>query len=183
MFKECGALLQGHFLLSSGLHSDTYLQCAKVLQYPDKAELLGAGIAALFKDDKVGVVVGPAMGGVVIAQEVGRALKCRAVFTERENGVMALRRGFEIKKDERVLVVEDVVTTGGSAAEVAERLKAMGAHVVGVSAIIDRSGGGAAFCVPFRPLIAIKVETHKPESCPLCAQGTPAIKPGSKGLK
>ena len=183
MFKESEALLQGHFLLSSGLHSDTYLQCAKVLQYPDKAEALGAGIAALFKGEGIEVVVGPAMGGVIIAQEVGRALHRRAVFTERENGVMSLRRGFEVKPGERVLVVEDVVTTGGSAAEVAERLKSLGANVVGVSAIIDRSGGGAAFCVPFRPLISIKVETWEPEKCPLCAKGIPAVKPGSRGMK
>jgi len=183
MFTECGALLRGHFLLSSGLHSDTYLQCAKVLQYPDKAELLGTGIADLFKDIPVDVVVGPAMGGVIIAQEVGRALCVRALFTERENGVMTLRRGFEIAQGERVLVVEDVVTTGGSAGEVAERLAAMGATIAGVSAIIDRSNGAAKFSAPFRPLTTIAVATHKADVCPLCAQGTPAVKPGSRGLR
>lgn len=183
LFIGSEALLQGHFVLSSGLHSDKYLQCAKVLQYPDKAEQLGAGIAALFAHDGIDVVVGPAMGGVVIAQEVGRALGKRAIFTEREGGAMTLRRGFEIRPGERVLVVEDVVTTGGSAGEVAEMLKKAGANVVGVSAIIDRSNGAASFCAPFRVLAAIKVETYKPEACPLCEKGIAVVKPGSKGLK
>jgi orotate phosphoribosyltransferase len=154
-----------------------------VLQYPDKAEQLGAGIADLFRNDRIDVVVGPAMGGVIIAQEVGRALRKRAIFTERENGVMTLRRGFELKPGERVLVVEDVITTGGSAGEVAERLAAQGAVIAGVSSIIDRSNGTASFAAPFRPLAAVTVETYKPEACPLCKQGSTAVKPGSRGLK
>jgi orotate phosphoribosyltransferase len=180
-FRKCGALLEGHFVLTSGLHSNRYLQCAKVLQYPDLAEACGAGVAALFHSEAPTVVIGPAIGGIVIAQEVGRALRVRALFAERENGVMTLRRGFELRDNERVLVVEDVITTGGSAREVVEMAAARGAAVVGVGCIIDRSDGQACFSAPLRALATIAVATYAPESCPLCAQGSPAIKPGSRG--
>lgn len=182
-FLQCGALLEGHFVLSSGLHSNRYLQCAKVLQYPDLAEAIGAGIAELFKDIKMDVVVGPAMGGVIIAQEVGRAAHVRAIFAEREQGVMTLRRGFSVEPGERAVVVEDVVTTGGSAREVADMLRARGATVVGIGAIIDRTTSAADFGVPFRALGKVEVATYKPEDCPLCKANVPVTKPGSRGLR
>jgi len=183
LFRECGALLEGHFVLSSGLHSNRYLQCAKVLQYPAHAAACGAGIAALFPNTPVDAVVGPAMGGVIIAHEVGRALQKRALFTERENGEMTLRRGFTLQPGERVLVVEDVVTTGGSAQEVARMLTERGLHIAGVAAMVDRSNGRAAFGVPFHALLTLEVATYDQGECPLCAQGIPLVKPGSKGLK
>jgi len=182
-FRKCGALLEGHFVLTSGLHSTRYLQCAKVLQYPDLAEACGAGIAALFHAEAPTVVIGPAMGGIVIAQEVGRALRVRALFAERENGVMTLRRGFAVARGERVLVVEDVITTGGSAREVAEMADARGATVVGVGCMVDRSDGRACFSAPLRALTTIAVETYAPDVCPLCAQGSAAVKPGSRAAR
>ena len=182
-FIECEALLEGHFILSSGLHSNRYLQCAKVLQYPLLAEQLGALLAEKFRNEAPQVIVGPAMGGIIIAQEVGRALKTRTIFSEREKGLMTLRRGFSIGRGERVLVVEDVITTGGSAKEVAEMLKERGAEVVGLGSIIDRSGGKAEFPAPFRSLAAVAVETYDPADCPMCAEGTVAEKPGSKTIQ
>ncbi len=181
-FLDCEALLEGHFLLSSGLHSNRYLQCAKVLQYPEIAGKLGKLIAEKFNDTEIDLVVGPAMGGIVIAQEVGHALNKRTIFSERENGKMTLRRGFEISEGEKILVVEDVITTGGSAKEVGEMLTAGGANVVGFGSIIDRSGGAADFPAPFRSLEKVEVETFEPETCPLCAAGTKAIKPGSREM-
>ena len=182
-FKDCNALLEGHFILSSGLHSNKYLQCAKVLQYPDIASIIGEEIAENFATTQVDLIVGPAMGGVIIAQEVGRALSVRTIFSERENGEMTLRRGFEVQPGEKAIVVEDVITTGGSAKEVVEMLKSRGVEVIGVASIIDRSGGAADFDVPFFSLAKIDVETYKPEECPMCASGDKAIKPGSRGLK
>ncbi len=182
-FTQCGALLEGHFILSSGLHSNRYLQCAKVLQYPDLAEAIGAGIAALFEDITMDVVVGPAMGGVIIAQEVGRAAHVRAIFAEREQGTMTLRRGFSVAAGEKAVVVEDVVTTGGSAREVVAMLKARGVDVVGIGAIIDRAAQAAEFGVPFRALGKVEVATYQPQECPLCKAGVPVTKPGSRGLR
>lgn len=179
-FLDCDALLEGHFVLSSGLHSNRYLQCAKVLQYPRIAAQLGELLAAQFNQAGIDVVVGPAMGGIIIAQEVGRALDTRTVFTERESGKMTLRRGFEVNKGENVLIVEDVITTGGSACEVAEMLSGRGVEVVGFGAIIDRSGGNAEFPAPFKALETIEVATYQPDSCPMCTEGTPAVKPGSR---
>jgi len=181
-FLNCEALLEGHFLLSSGLHSNRYLQCAKVLQYPEISGKLGELIAEKFSDTEIDVVVGPAMGGVIIAQEVGRALNKKTIFSERENGKMTLRRGFEITKGEKILIVEDVITTGGSAKEVGEMLAERGANVVGYASIIDRSAGKANFPAPFRALEKVEVETFDPETCPLCSAGTKAIKPGSRGI-
>lgn len=180
LFKEKRALLTGHFRLSSGMHSDTYLQCALVLQYPDVAERIGAAMANLFADKKPDSVVGPAIGGIVIAQEVGRALGVRAMFSEREGEVMTLRRGFSVAEGERVLVVEDVITTGGSVQEAVDALVAMGAAVVGVGAIIDRSGDRATFSVPFKSLARLDVGAYKEEECPLCRDGQPIYKPGSR---
>ena len=181
--QKCEALLEGHFILSSGLHSNRYLQCAKILQYPKIAEELGAAIAKKFSDMQIDVVVGPAMGGVIIAQEVARAIGCRSIFSERENGAMTLRRGFTVKEGERVLICEDVCTTGGSAKEVGAMLRAKGANVVGYTSIIDRSGGKVQFDAPYRALETLTVETYDPSDCPLCKAGTTAVKPGSHGLK
>jgi orotate phosphoribosyltransferase len=185
LFRECGALLEGHFLLSSGLHSNRYLQCALVLQHPDRAERLGSGIAALFRNERPSLVVGPALGGIVIAHEVARALKIRAIFTERANGAMTLRRGFRVEKGERALVCEDVVTTGGSTREVFEVVAAAGGVVGGVASIVDRSGGAGrkAFApVPFRSLIEVDAPAYDAADCPLCRSGAagPAVKPGSR---
>ncbi len=183
VFKECNALLEGHFILSSGLHSNKYLQCAKVLQYPDIASIIGEEIAENFATTQVDIIVGPAMGGVIIAQEVGRALSTRTIFSERENGEMTFRRGFEVKPGEKAIVVEDVITTGGSAKEVAEMLKSRGVEVIAVASIIDCSNGTADFGVPFHSLAKVEVETYKPEECPMCKSGDEAVKPGSRGLK
>jgi orotate phosphoribosyltransferase len=180
IFEQKGALLKGHFLLSSGLHSDKYLQCALVLQYPDLAERIGAAIADLFSGANPDCVVGPAIGGIVVAQEVARALGVRAMFAEREAGIMTLRRGFAVERDERVLVVEDIITTGGSVQELVDALNRMGANPVGIGVIIDRSSGRAQFDVPFKSLARLEVTTFEESECPLCRDGTPAYKPGSR---
>jgi len=183
VMEKHNALLKGHFILTSGLHSDRYLQCALLLQHPAQAEEAGRKIAALFSDAQVDTVIGPALGGIIIAHEVGRALGARVLFAERENGKMTLRRGFSLARGERVLVVEDVITTGGSAKEVEDLATALGATVVGIGSIIDRGGGTAAFAAPFRAIERLNVEAHKPEDCPMCRQGIPAHKPGSRGGK
>ena len=180
IFKKREALLTGHFLLTSGLHSGMYLQCALALQHPEVAGRIGAAMAEMFSDAKPDCVVGPAIGGIVIAQEVGRALGVRAMFCEREGDSMTLRRGFSVAEGERALVVEDIITTGGSVQEAVDALVAMGADVVGVGVIIDRSGGGASFSVPFKSLMTMKIETFKEEECPLCRAGEPVYKPGSR---
>jgi len=180
IFEEHKALLKGHFKLSSGLHSEKYLQCALVLQFPDMAESLAKELAARFRGEKIDVVVGPALGGVTLAYEVARTLHVRGVFTERQDGKMVLRRGFSIQKGEKVLVVEDVVTTGGSTKEVVEVVKNSGGMVVGVGSIIDRSGERIDFGSRFEALASIKVETFKEETCPLCREGLPVTKPGSR---
>lgn len=182
VFEETGALLNGHFLLTSGLHSNQYFQCAKVLQHPQIAADLCAQMAQPFKDQRVDVVIAPAVGGIVVGHEVGRALGVRALFTERENGAMTLRRGFEIQSGESVLVTEDVVTTGGSVKEVIRLVNDLGGQAVGVGCLVDRSNGTADFGIPFHPLISLQVETFRPEACELCKQGLPAIKPGSRKI-
>ena len=180
IFHERHALLTGHFRLSSGLHSQNYLQCALILQYPDIAETLAKAIAKKFSEEKIDLVIGPALGGVTLAYEVARALKVRGLFTERQDGAMVLRRGFAIEPGERALVVEDVVTTGGSTKEVIDVVKDLGGTVVGVASIIDRSSGAANFDIPFFTLAKIKVETYKEEECPLCKMSIPITKPGSR---
>ena len=179
-FRRVGALLEGHFRLTSGLHSPGYLQCALVLQHPTEAEACGAGIADRVRDLSPQVVLSPALGGIVIGQEVGRALGVRAIFAERQDGRLMLRRGFSLEPGERVLVVEDVVTTGMSTRETIEVAKAAGATVVGAAAIIDRSGGQQNLDVPFHALATVSMPTYHAESCPLCAAGQPAVKPGSR---
>ncbi|MFH0771143.1 MAG: orotate phosphoribosyltransferase [Candidatus Omnitrophota bacterium] len=180
IFSDYGAYLKGHFKLSSGLHSEYYLQCALVLAYPNIAAKLCAELAGKFKNKKIDVVIGPAIGGITAAYEVARALKARGVFAEREEGRMTLRRGFNVSKKDRVLVVEDVTTTGGSAKEVVDLVKSFGAKVVGVGAIIDRSGGKVKFGVPFKSLAKLSVKTYDPQDCLLCKSGIPVIKPGSR---
>ena len=179
-FRRVGALLEGHFRLTSGLHSSGFLQCALVLQHPREAEACGSEIAAKVKDLRPQVVLSPALGGIVIGQEVGRALGVRAIFAERQDGKLSLRRGFSLEPGERVLVVEDVVTTGGSTRETIEVARAAGATVVGAASIIDRSGGQQSLDVPYRALATVSLPTYQPESCPLCAAGQAVVKPGSR---
>jgi orotate phosphoribosyltransferase len=183
LYRTSGALLEGHFRLTSGLHSPGYLQCALVLQHPRHAEALGRAIAERVRDLLPTVVLSPALGGVVIGQEVGRALGVRAIFAERQDGKLALRRGFTLDAGDRVLVVEDVMTTGGSTRETIEVAKAAGGQVVGTASIVDRSGGTIRFDVPFVSLLEIALPTYDAEQCPLCAQGIPVVKPGSRQLQ
>jgi len=180
IFRKVGALLDGHFRLTSGRHSAQYMQCALVLQYPELAQKFAAHLAQAFRQEAVDTVIGPAMGGILVAHEVARALGTRALFTERENGVMTLRRGFHMQAGERVLVVEDVITTGGSVREVIEVVQAQGAVPVGVGVLVDRSGGQADFGLPLVSVLQLDLQTFEPQDCPLCAQGIPAVKPGSR---
>ena len=179
-FKRSGALLEGHFRLTSGLHSSGYLQCALVLQHPREAEALGEALAARVRDLRAEAVLSPALGGIVIGQEVGRVLGVRALFAERQDGKLRLRRGFSLKPGERVLVVEDVVTTGLSTRETIEVERGAGAEVVGAAAIIDRSGGAQGLDVPFHALAVVSLPTYEPAECPQCLTGEPVIKPGSR---
>ena len=185
MFKDSGALLEGHFLLTSGLHSNQYFQCAKVLQYPEYCEILCSDIAAQFRGRRIDAVVAPAMGGIVVGQEVGRQLRARTMFCERKEGAMQLRRGFEIRTGERVLVCEDVVTTGGSVLEVISIVRSLGGALDGVGYIVDRSGGKVRFDMEKNglqhPVLTMNVVAYKPDVCPLCASGIPVVKPGSRG--
>ena len=180
LFRRSGALLDGHFRLTSGLHSPGYLQCALVLQHPDHAEALGRAIADRTRDLGATVVLSPALGGVVIGQEVGRALGVRAIFAERQDGALMLRRGFMLADNDRVLVIEDVLTTGGSTRETIQVARAAGAQVVGAASIVDRSAGTVRFDVPFVSLLDISLPTYEPGVCPLCAQGVAVVKPGSR---
>jgi orotate phosphoribosyltransferase len=183
MFRRAGALLEGHFRLSSGLHSTGYLQCALVLQDPRDAGALGKALAAKVKDLGTGVVLSPALGGIVIGYEVARALGVRALFAERSappKTALTLRRGFTLAPGDRVLVVEDVLTTGGSTRETIEVARASGAHVVGAAAIVNRSGGPVDLGVPFHALLDVSLPTYDPAVCPLCARGLPVVKPGSR---
>ncbi len=180
LYEKSGGLRKGHFLLTSGLHSDVYLQSAKVLEDPARAEALCRELAGPFVGDQVAVVVAPAIGGILVAHEVARALGARALFTEREGGTICLRRGFQIRPGERCMVVEDVITTGGSTREVIRVVEEAGGILVGVGALIDRSGGAAPFPVKKAALVTLTIPTYKPEGCPLCKNGLPAIKPGSR---
>lgn len=184
LFQERGALLEGHFLLSSGLHSPRYLQCALVLMDPELATRLGAALAAalgpLLQGVRPGAAVAPALGGVIVAHEVARALGCRALFTERKDGAMTLRRGFGLGADEPVVVVEDVITTGGSTKEVMETVRARGGRVLAVGSLVDRSGGVLDLGVPRQSLLSLEVPTYPPAACPLCAAGSKPEKPGSR---
>lgn len=180
--RETGALLEGHFLLSSGLHSPRYVQCARLLSHPRMAEGGGRAVADLAREYRPEVVISPALGGVVIGHEVGRALGLRALFAERTaDGTMALRRGFELGTGERVLLVEDAVTTGRSIMELADVVGSLGGVIVGAGALIDRRGAGAeAFPFPFRAVLPLDIPRYAPDSCPLCRKGLPVEKPGSR---
>jgi orotate phosphoribosyltransferase len=178
LYRRSGALLEGHFRLTSGLHSPGYLQCALVLQHPQHAEALGRALAERTRDWRPTVVLSPALGGVVIGHEVARALGVRAIFAERQDGAMMLRRGFVIGETDRVLVVEDVITTGGSTRETMQVARAAGGHVVGAASIVNR--GGAVFDEPYASLLDIELPTYEPGQCPLCAEGLPVVKPGSR---
>jgi orotate phosphoribosyltransferase len=180
LFRRSGALHEGHFRLSSGLHSPGYLQCALVLQHPREAETLGAALAEKVRGQQVATVLSPALGGVVIGHEVARALGVRAIFAERLESSLMLRRGFSLDRDERVVVVEDVVTTGGSTRETIAVAKAAGADVVAACAIVNRSSGRHGLDVPFHALVPMRLPTYQPGSCPLCQQGVPLTKPGSR---
>ena len=179
-FRTTGALLEGHFQLSSGLHSTVYLQCALVLQFPEKAEAFGRAIAEKFAGQGIQLVASPAIGGIVIGHEVARALGARFVWTEREAGQMTLRRGFTVAPGEKTLVVEDVVTTGGSTRDTIEALTQAGADVVGAASIIDRSAGSADVSVPLTSLASLKVLSVEAGVCDACKLGEPVVKPGSR---
>ena len=182
-FRKTGALLEGHFQLSSGLHSTVYLQCALVLQFPEQAEELGRAIAEEFQGQGIELVASPAIGGIVIGHEVARALGARFVWTERDAGQMTLRRGFTVSAGEKTLVVEDVITTGGSTRDTIEALKRAGANVIAAASIIDRSAGNAEVGVPLMALVSLKVAAVEPAVCDACKLGEPAVKPGSRSQK
>ncbi|MBU7008460.1 orotate phosphoribosyltransferase [Phosphitispora fastidiosa] len=180
IFTKSKALLTGHFRLTSGRHSSQYMQCAQVLQYPEYASRLCRDLAERFAGVKVDTVIGPALGGIIVAYEVGRAMGVRTIFTEREQGVMSLRRGFVIEPGEKVLVVEDVVTTGGSVKEVIEVVRQKGGEVVGVGVLVNRSNGKVDFGVKAEAVLSMEIQSYDPEDCPLCREGLPVIKPGSR---
>jgi orotate phosphoribosyltransferase len=190
VFREHSALLEGHFILSSGLHSDRYIQCALVLQHPKVAEKLCAELAEKLRQLRPATVAAPALGGVIVAHEVARALGARALFTERQEGVMTLRRGFHLEPGEPTLVVEDVITTGLSTRETIKCVEESGGKVIGAGSLIDRSGGSANLSsaasgqpLPKASLVTLSVQNYKPDDCPLCKSGLPAVKPGSRQKK
>ena len=183
-FEEAGAIQKGHFKLTSGVHSDTYIQCAQIMQHPEFMHNLCSELGKKFRGDDIDVIVGPAIGGIIMAHVMARVLGpwVRAIFTERENSKMTLRRSFEINQGEKVLVVEDVTTTGSSVREVMDIVKSRQGKVVGVGVLIDRSGGKVNFGVKTEKLLTVDIKTYLPEECPLCKKGIPAAKPGSREL-
>ncbi len=184
ILKDSGVLLQGHFILTSGRHSDKYMQCAQILQYPKYVDEIVGSLAAEFADDKVDVVIGPATGGIILAYEFARKLSARNLFAERVDNKMTLRRGFTFEPGTRILVAEDVVTTGGSVQEVIDIVKGMGGVLVGVAVLVDRSNGKTDFGTKFRAAYTDEIVSYEAENCPLCKSGAaPAIKPGSRGVK
>lgn len=181
IFSDSGALMEGHFLLTSGRHSNQYMQCAQVLQYPGYTEQLARHIADLFQNDGIELVVGPAMGGIIVSYEVARQLGIPGIFAERKDGVMEIRRGFTIKPGQKVLVVEDVVTTGGSVREVMDAVQAAGGEVAGVAVLVDRSSGKVDFGVKQAAVLSMDIQSWEQPDCPLCKEGrTDAYKPGSR---
>ncbi len=179
VFKETNVLQEGHFKLSSGLHSDRYLQCAQVLQHPVEAQKLAKALAEKFAEE-IDVVVGPALGGVTLSYAVGLALETRTIFTERKNGEMTLRRGFQLNPGEKVLIVDDVLTTGGSVKEVIDVISEFDIEIAGIATLVDRSGDEVEFSYPIKSLLEVDVKTYQPEECPLCKKGVEINKPGSK---
>lgn len=183
IFEKAGVLLNGHFKLTSGRHSKQYLQCAQLFQYPEYSKKITEELVKKFKDEKIDLIVGPAVGGIILAYEVARQLNIKNIFMERENGKMTLRRGFNIEKGQRVLVVEDVVTTGGSVKEVIDVIKECGGEVIGVGSIVNRSKGNTKFDEELRSVIDFDIETYTEEDCPLCKDGVEVVKPGSRTFK
>ena len=183
IFKQTGLMLEGHFLLTSGRHSNRYMQCAKLFQYPEYSEMICKDLADRFAGQKIDMVVGPAVGGIIMSYEMARQFKVPNIFAERENGAMTLRRGFSIPEGAKVLVVEDVVTTGGSLREVMDIVAEAKAEVVGVCVVVDRSGGKIDFGVPFEAAYETEIQSYEPSQCPLCEQGLELVKPGSRKLK
>lgn len=181
IFKDSGALLEGHFVLTSGLHSPQYVEKFRVLEQPKYTAMLCADIAEKFKGDGVTVVVGPMTGGIILAHEVGKNLGTKAIFTERVDGKMTFRRGFSLSPNDRVLIVEDIISTGGSVQEVIYAVEDFGAEIIGIGCLVDRSGGKADFGYRFEPLVKMDVVVYKPEDCPLCKDKVPITKPGSTG--
>ena len=179
-FKESGALLDGHFKLRSGLHSNRFFQAALLLQHPDVAGELCAELAAGFADQDIQAVISPAVGGLIVGHEVARALKTRAIFADKVDGELVLKRGFSIAKGERVLVAEDVITRGGRVQQTVDLVKELGGVVAGIAVIVDRSGGKASFEIPHTSLMKLELETYTPEDCPLCVANLPIEHPGSK---
>ena len=183
IFRQTGALLEGHFLLTSGRHSNIYFQCAKVLQYPEYMEKICANIAGYFRSSKIDTVISPAIGGIIVGQEVARQLNKRSIFAEREDKALTLRRGFSIEPGEKVLVCEDVVTTGGSVFEVIEIVISHGGEVAGVGCIVDRSNGKVNFGYPQISAVKMEVVSFAADDCELCKKGIPVVKPGSRKIK
>ena len=183
IFKQTGLMLEGHFLLTSGRHSNRYMQCAKLFQYPEYSEMICKDLADRFAGQKIDMVVGPAVGGIIMSYEMARQFKVPNIFAERENGAMTLRRGFSIPEGAKVLVVEDVVTTGGSVREDMDIVAEAKAEVVGVCVVVDRSGGKIDFGVPFEAAYETEIQSYEPSQCPLCEQGLELVKPGSRKLK
>ena len=183
ILKETGVMLEGHFLLTSGRHSNRYMQCAKLFEYPNYSEEFCRALAEKFQGEAIDLVIGPAIGGIIISYEVSRALGVKNIFAERENGVMTLRRGFQIEPGSRVLIVEDVITTGGSVLEVAKLVEQAGAEVVGIGVIVDRSNGTLDLGYRTEAILSMNVESFPAEECPLCKEGIPFVKPGSRQIK
>lgn len=181
IFKKSGALLKGHFLLSSGLHSDEYFEKFQVLQYPNYVEILCKKLAEKFKNKKIEVVVGPTVGGVIIAYEVAKHLKVKAIFAERDGDQRVFKRGFNLDEGQRVLIVDDILTTGKSVFEVIDLVKKYKADIVGIGVLLDRSGGKVKIeDYDLKPLVVVSAKTYKPEECPLCKKGVEIYKPGSR---
>ncbi|WMJ83002.1 orotate phosphoribosyltransferase [Oscillospiraceae bacterium LTW-04] len=183
LLEDAQVLQTGHFRLTSGRHSDKYMQCARVFEYAKYSEPICKDIADAFRDEKIDLVVGPAIGGVIITYEVARQLGVRNIFAERENGIMTLRRGFAVEPGSRVLVVEDTITTGGSVKEVIALIKEKGGVIIGVGSVVDRSNGTVDFGVPLHAAVSMEVVSYDEADCPLCKQGLPITKPGSRAFK
>lgn len=182
ILKESGVLMEGHFELTSGRHSDKYMQCAKVFRFPEYTSSLARALAEKIADKKISKVIGPAIGGIILAYEVSKALNVTNIFAEREDGKMVFRRGFEVLEGERILIVEDVVTTGGSVKEVIELVKEKGGIPVAVASIVDRSNGNVDFGITYKSLLSIDVLSYEADDCPLCKDNIPLIKPGSRNI-
>ncbi len=184
IFKDVGVLQNGHFILTSGRHSDQYMQMAQALQHANVTEYLCRNLAEAIENKKIDIVISPAVGGLLVGYEISKILGVKNIFCERENGIMTLRRGFQIEPGQKVLVVEDVVTTGGSVKEVISVVEQAGGEIIGVGVLVDRSNGKVDFGYPFKSLLSIEIASYEKEECPLCKEGKiPAIKPGSRKME